>query len=142
MKIVPFIPAHLDGLVVNEFVSFIQPDLNNPEYGEFLAQSESYTGISDGNVVGCAGFYPLGVNRIHAWALFSKKTRKHMTGITRAAQNMIYNIEKPRIETNIRSDFLQAIKFIELLGFKRETPLPMKSFGDDGMDYYLYARCA
>lgn len=132
----------LQGLEVNEFVSFIQPDLENPKYGEFLENGEAYTAMVDGRVIACAGFMPLGKNRCHAWALFSPETRNYMTSIVRFAKNVVYNIEMPRIETNIREDFAQAIKFIELLGFIRETPLPMKNFGDDDMDYYLYARCA
>lgn len=140
MDIVAFEAEHLKGLEVNEFVSFIQPDLDNPEYGEFLAKGEAYTGIVDGKVIGCAGFMPLGVNRFHAWALLSKDTRKHMVKIARMGQFVLYNSDMPRVETNVRSDFPQALKFVELLGFLRETPLPMKKFGDDGKDYYLYAR--
>lgn len=142
MKYSAFKPEDLKGLEVNEFVSFIQPDLDNEEYGKFLAQGEAYSASVDGKIIACAGFMPLGEYRCHAWALFSPKTQKHMTGIVRFGKNVVYNIGMPRIETNIRSDFAQAIKFIELLGFVRETPLPMKNFGDDGMDYYLYARYA
>ena len=141
MNIVPFIPAHLDGLEVNEYVSFVQPDFANPQYGDFLSQGVCHSAIKDGEVIGCAGFIPMGVNRWHAWALFSNKTRHHMTQITRFARELVYNLNVPRIETNIREDFEQAKKFIELLDFVRETPLPMKNYGDDGMSYYLYSRC-
>lgn len=142
MIVVPFLPSHLKDLILHEYINFVQDVLSDPEYSEFLNNGMSYTALVDGKVICCAGFLKTGTSKLEAWALLSKDSGIHMLGILRAMLRELKNLEYKRIQTNVRCDFKQGIKFIEALGFKNETPNGMKDFGDDGHDYYLYARCA
>lgn len=141
MEIVQFHPRHLKGLIVNEYCGFIQPELSD-EYGAALAQGGAHSVLVNGKVIGCGGILQTGTRRWHAWAMFSDESKNHMVGIVRAANSFLDNYEKPRVETCVRCDFEQGKKFAKLLRFKNETPKGMKNYGDDGHDYYLYARCS
>lgn len=140
--IVPFLPAHLQELVVHEYINHIQNDLVNNEYGEALAKGEAYSLIHDGKVVGCAGVLKVSKTRYQAWALLSKRSGSHMRQITREALNVLEKYKTSRVETHVRCDFKVGKKWVNMLRFVNETPDGMKKWGDDGYDYYLYARCA
>lgn len=140
IDVVPFKPHHLKGLIVNDYVGYIQDELSD-EYGLELAKGDAHTIIANDNVIGCAGLLQRGKNRWHGWALLSEKSAPHMLSIVRTTRHFLDNYNCPRIETNVRVDFKQGNKFVKLLGFTNETPKGMKNFGEDGFDYYLYARC-
>ena len=139
MTVVPFIPAHLEGLKIHDYMSFMGKSLTK-EYGEHLANFPSYSYIRDGKVIGCSGVVPLGVYRYQAWALLSYDSGKYMRGITREVKSFLDMFSGRRVETHVVDKFPQGSKWMEMLGFKKETPSPMRMFGDDGKDYYLYAR--
>ena len=139
MDVVQFETGHLELLKVHKYMEHIQKDFGK-EYRDFLAKFPAYTAMVDGKAVACAGMVQTGVYRWQAWALISKDSGKHMLHLTRAIKHYMKNLSTPRIETHVRADFEAGIRWIEVLGFKRETPEPMKNWGDDGYDYYLYAR--
>lgn len=141
MNVVPFIPAHLKELKLHPFLSHFQKYTVREEYGESLFLYPSYTAINGhGKVIGCAGVYPIGENNYQAWALLSEESGKYMKGFTRETKKFLDMFKADRVQTNVRADFEAGLKWMRLLGFKCETPEPMKKFGDDGMDYYLFAR--
>lgn len=142
VKIVPMLPAHLKGLVVHEYLGHIQETLNESAYAELLAAEDSYSFIADGVVVGVVGITQCALNRWHGWALLSSKSAKYMIQITRLVNEKLDELKKPRVETHVRCDFVSGLRWAKMLKFECETPKPMKNFGDDGYDYYLYARCA
>ena len=142
MEILEFQPEHLRTLIVNEYISYIKPEVENPEYAKALAKGGAHTAVINGQIMCCAGIYKLGRNRWHAWALLSEDSGPYMLPITRAAIEIMANYRKPRLETHVRDDFAQGHKFVDLLGFSCETPYGMRNYGDDGHDYYLYSRCA
>ena len=45
-----------------------------------------------------------------------------------------------RAQATVRTDFPQAIKMIEFLGFKNETPDGMEAYCPDGAKSYLYSK--
>lgn len=140
--VAPMIPAHLSKLIVHDYIGFIQDDLANPQYAEAICQNESYTLLNNGEVVGCYGATAVGTNRYHVWALLSDSSGKCMLRLTRHIKKLMDDAKLPRLETNVRCDFTNGIRWAEMLGFICETPKGMKNFGDDGYDYYLYSRCA
>jgi len=140
--IVPMLACHLKGLIVHEYLGQIQEFLHNDKYAELLASEESYTFLNGGDVIGCIGISQVGLRRWHGWALLSDKSSKHMLSITRLANKRLDAIGKPRVETAVRADFSNGLRWAKMLNFKCETPEPMKNYGDDGYDYYLYSRCA
>lgn len=139
MTVVPFLPAHLTGLIVHDYMGHIQEEMDH-QYGLLLSQGDAYSYIAKGKVIGCSGIYQTAKYRWEAWALLSKDSGKYMVGFTRAVQDFLDNCGKKRIETHVRDDFVVGHKWIKMLGFECETENGMKSYGDDGHDYYLYAR--
>ena len=142
IAVVPFMPFHLNDLIVHEYINFIQSDLDDPAYGEYLDNGLAYTALKDGKVLGCAGLYPTGKYRADAWALLSKDSGRYMLAIVRAMLKELCRSEFRRVQTHVRKDFRQGLKMMKTLGFENETPNGLKNYGDDGCDYYLYARCA
>lgn len=139
MEVVKFEKEHINGLRVHEYMKHIENSFDD-EYGDTLAAFPSYTAIVNGEVIACAGMVQTGVYRWQAWALMSEKTKDYMIPITRAMNHYISYLNTPRIETHVRSDFKAGQRWMKMLGFNCETPEPMKNWGDDGYDYYLYAR--
>lgn len=139
---VPMVPDHLKSLIVHEYLGEIQSFLHNEKYAELLTAEESYSFLFNGKTIGCVGVTQVGMRRWHGWALLSRDSGPHMIAITRLANKQLSKTRKPRIETAIRSDFVNGLRWAKMLNFKCETPEPMKNYGDDGYDYYLYARCA
>jgi hypothetical protein len=141
--IVPFIPSHLTELVLHEYVDFVQSNLSDPAYGAALDNGMSWTAINDnGDVMCCSGLVPVGLHRAEAWALMSKQGGRSLIGVVRAIGRELDNNKFKRVQAGVRVDFVQGAKMMELLGFVNETPNGMTNYGDDGYDYYLYARCA
>lgn len=139
MIVVPFLPVHLEGLRVHDYMGHMN-GIMTEEYGAALADYPAYSCLIDGTVIACAGVYPFGVNRWTGWALMTQETAKYMLNITRAIKKFFAETDIKRIETHVRIDFKAGYRWAEMLGFKNETPDGMKAWGDDGHDYYLFAR--
>lgn len=140
MIVVPFLTSHIKDLIVHDYMGHIQAEMNDA-YAELLDGGPAYTALSDGKVIGCAGIMQTAKNRWEAWALLSNDSGKHMVGFTRAVNKFLNDNPKPRVETHVRDDFKIGHKWMKMLNFKCETPNGMPNYGDDGHDYYLYARC-
>ena len=136
----PFLTSHIKDLIVHDYMGHIQPEMDDA-YAELLDGGSAYTALSDGKVIGCAGIMQTAKNRWEAWALLSNDSGKHMVGVTRAVIKFLNDNPKPRVETHVRDDFKVGHKWMKMLNFKCETPDGMPNYGDDGHDYYLYARC-
>lgn len=139
MIVVPFIPAHLKGLIVHDWMGHMNGILTE-EYGEMLSQYPSYSAIVNGDVVAIFGVYPVSDVRYCSWGLVSEKSAKHMVSITREVNKFLELFKAIRVEAHVRADFEKGNRWMKLLGFNLETPSPMKKWGDDGFDYYQYAR--
>ena len=110
-------------------------------YSEYLESGISYTGIKNNSVLWCAGILPMWEGRGHAWALISKHVGPGgMIYLTRFCESFFTNCGINRIEAHVSPEFNEAIRWIELLKFKRETPEPMRKFSPTGEDMFLYAR--
>ena len=140
--VVPFMGAHLSGFKVHGFMSHIQDSFESAEYRELLEQCIASSYIVDGETVAACGIYQAGEHRWIAWGLLSEESGKHMLAITRALKAFFNENSYPRIETPVLHDFELGHKWMKMLGFKNETPDGMKSYGDNGETYDLYARCA
>lgn len=139
MTVIPFIPQHLDGLVVHEQMGYIQDKLTE-EYGSYVSCYPAYTYVSNGEVIACAGVIPLSSSCYQAWGLLSEKSGNHMVGITRAIRDFIDLFKGDRIQSTVDAEFEIGQKWMDMLGFKLETPEPMCKYGELGQDCYLYSR--
>lgn len=139
MRVVPFITAHLDNLKVHDYMDYANSHMTE-QYGELLSSYPSYSYLVNGIVIACGGVVPVSEKRYIAWSLMSSETNRHMLGITREVTKFLETFDADRVELQVRADFSAGCRWAKMLGFICETPCPMKKFGDDGMDYYLYAR--
>lgn len=142
MIIVPFLPAHLDGLDLIEEMSLMKPYLENREYADFVDNDRSFTVLVEGSPIACGGIVKVDANKWTAWALMGKETSSYMIGITRAVKSFFSENNKPRIEIHVQDKFKEAHKWAELLGFKCETPNGMDNWGLNNEKYFLYSRCS
>lgn len=135
-KIVPFRRWHYDWLGIS-----VEPTCFVPGEAALAAmeQSNSYTGIVDGDVVFCAGTIAQWPTRHIGWALLHERlSRAHMLWITREVRAGLARV-RGRIEFTVRTDFPQGQRWAEAIGFHVETPL-LKAYGPEGEDHVGYVR--
>ena len=139
ITVAPFHPAHLVELRTQprqpkNMVMFTDPDI-----GQALAQGKSYTVFdSDGVVQACMGMDEQWPGRALCWALLSADLRHLMLPISVRARRVFDESGYRRLEAYVDPTFAEAIRWVELLGFKREGL--MKKFTPEGDDQLLYAR--
>jgi len=89
-------------------------------------------------VGGCIVFWP---GMAQGWYALSNHAEYNKIGVVRCLKEMIdlafKELNLHRLETTIRSDFVQAQKFIEYAGFEFEGT--MRKYTEDKKDAYLYA---
>lgn len=139
MIIIPFIDAHLDGFELQDVQAWLHPLLQNEDYRRALTlYGPAHSAIVDGTVVACAGLTHFTPGRAQGWALIGSGAQKHLLGITKAVKAFFDGVNVRRIETPVRTDFVEGHRWVRILGFTREGT--MRNFGEDGQDYDLYAR--
>ncbi len=141
MKIVAFRPEHLRALELQEAQSYFNGDLASEAYAQMLATTgNAFTAIDGNTVIACAGCMEIWDNRATAWALVSKGAGRHMIGVTKAISGFLAAAKWRRIEAYVDVGFEAGMRWMEMLGFKQETPVPMRGFRPDGGDCYMFAR--
>jgi RimJ/RimL family protein N-acetyltransferase len=104
--------------------------------------SQSWTGIQDGQIVGCGGFTPLWDGVADIWMYLAPdafKRKKLALKLMKHILNDIMNKKKyHRIQAVVLKDFKQGIRFAEFFGFKNEGL--MKQYSMDKEDFYRFAR--
>ena len=137
--IIPFKAEHLTMIPLHDSQkgnSIAESDVENNRWVE---RTDSYT-LADGEkILACWGFIPYWPGRSMLWAVISKDTGPKMKALYKIAKDSI-DCHKGRIEFDVVSDFEQGIKWANMLGFKCETPEPMKNYYPNGKDAYLFAR--
>lgn len=140
MHLIPFEPAHLRFLVLQDAQSWMSPMLDK-DYGEYLSKAgQCFTFQHQEKVLGCAGLVNMWENRAQAWSLLSKDAGQHFVGIFRAMLSFLNLQDIRRIEATVDAGFEQGHRMMRMLGFKIETPEPMRAYLPDGRDCHLYAR--
>lgn len=142
MKIVPFEPAHLTAL---------RPRLNADQALAFAHSDESvaeaiastctvFTGIADdGQVMVVAGTMRVWEGRYHLFAYMSLDSGPYMTSITRGVRRFLSTLSG-RCETQVSEGFDAGKRWVEMLGFKCETPNGMDAFFPGNRRGYMYSR--
>lgn len=139
MEIVQFQPEHLQQLALQPAQADAYADLAKREYGEALAKGESRTVIHGGRIVACAGVIPIWKGRGELWSLIAGDIgalgmhRMHF-----AAKRWLETVDWRRLEAHCDARYLQAHRWLYLLGFECEGPL--KSYTPDGQDCLRFAR--
>lgn len=140
MIIMPFAPEHLEQLRDNQTQGHIGVALRDPAYIQTLVESDGWTAIENGKVLGSAGLIPVWQGHTHAWALLAADCGPAgMLLLTRAILRML-KMQAGRIQTVVEADFVEGQRWMKVLGFTRETPDVMRKWYPDGSDAILYSR--
>lgn len=138
MGIVPFEPAHLRTLVLQDAQAWMAPMLQQ-DYGESLKRGgPAFTAVDDGVVIGCAGVVRMWENRAHAWALLGRDSGRHFVAIYRGIRRFLDMHDARRIEATVDARFDAGHRLMAMLGFEREGL--MRAYLPDGRDVVLYGR--
>ncbi len=134
-----FKPEHLQALILQPAQEFARSSLADRSFGEALAAGDSYTAIMDGRVVACAGVQSMWEGRGDAWALIARDIGPDgMHEMHYAVKRYLRASMLRRIEAACDATFLQAHRWLMLLGFRYEGPLA--KYTPDGRDCLRFAR--
>jgi hypothetical protein len=141
MRIVPFRPEHALAVRLQPMQVQEGPPVGQKEAEALASQGRGYSAIGDdGTVYAVAGILPQWEGRAIAWALIAYNAGPHMLRITREIRKFLNGCGFERIEASVDALFPAAARWVEMLGFERETPEPMRRYGPTGRPAYLYAR--
>lgn len=139
MRIVPFLPEHALAVRLQPMQAAEGPPVSQKE-AEALANGPAYTALGeDGAVLAAAGLLPQWPGRACAWAMIAHNAGPHFVRITREVRRALEACEFRRIEITVDAHFAAAVRWAEVLGFRRETPEPMAAYCPNGSPAYLYA---
>ena len=141
IQIVAFKAAHLQWLELQAAQAYLSSDISKPEHAAMIEKAgESFTAMAGDKVLACSGTVEVWSGRAVAWALISKDAGRHMLGIHKAVAGYLSAAKYKRIEAWVDEDFEPGMRWLELLGFSRETPLPMRGFRPDGGSCFLFSK--
>jgi hypothetical protein len=86
----------------------------------------------------CGGIAPMRPKVGVCWALLSERAAKHMTWLHYATLRYITMQHWQRLEAVVEQGFGPGCRWVELLGFHNEGPMP--NFGESGETYLRYGR--
>ena len=138
MQITRLRKEHLETLVLQDAQAYLGDDIVQAGYAEMLLSGMAFTGMVDGEVIGCAGCIEQWDNRAVAWALISKDAGRHMVSAHRAVDGFLKQAPWRRIETTVDSSFSAGHRWMRMLGFSHEGR--MIAYGPAGQDFDMYAR--
>ena len=102
----------------------------------------AFTGIVNNKPIFAAGMKIIWGQVAEGWVIASSEMWKHPIGVAKAIKKDFARVAKEnnitRVQSAIRKDFKQGLRFAEWLGLEEEGL--MKNWGFDGSDQYLYAR--
>lgn len=109
------------------------------EYGSIMESNFAVSAWHNMECLGAAGVVPVHAFRAVAWLLLSEKAGAFMVPIARRVRAGFDLLPYRRIETTVAADFEAGQRFATLIGMKCETLEPMKAYGVQGGDEYMYA---
>ena len=107
-----------------------------------VEQNLAFTGLVNNNPIFAAGMKIIWGQVAEGWVIATNEMWKYPLGVAKAIKKDFANVARQhnikRVQTAIRKDFKQGLRFAEWLGLENEGL--MKKFGFDGTDQYMYAR--
>lgn len=100
----------------------------------------AYSGWLDGHLVGCAGLVIPWQGRAEGWAVFTPFGRQHAGLVHRAVYRGLQRLIKEhglrRIQGDTFATYLTGCRWLERLGFERESLMPL--YGPNGETFARY----
>lgn len=141
VTIIPFQPEHLSVLTLQPSQEYMLPAVARDGYGaEIAAGGPAYSALADGRIIACAGVWNIWPGRGAAWALLAQDVPCHFIAVHRAVRTFLDHCGIARVEAYVDPGFDAANRWMRMLGFRLETPVPMAKFGEGGREMLLYAR--
>ena len=141
MIVIPFKAGHIEELATyggqTWAIEYFTDNGMDPSVYE--QAGPAFSGAIGGNIVGCAGLITVHERRATAWALFSNKAPQYFLSIHKAVSAFLKAQEVPRIEAYVDTQFPQAKRWVEALGFSCECAL-MRDFFPGGRSAALWAK--
>ena len=107
-----------------------------------VEQNLAFTGLVNNNPIFAAGMKIIWGQVAVGWVIATNEMWKYPLGVAKAIKKDFANVARQhnikRVQTAIRKDFKQGLRFAEWLGLENEGL--MKCYGFDGSDQYRYAR--
>lgn len=138
MRIVPLKKWHLDNLDMQESQLYIAKWLT-PEMKACLENSLSFAGMDGERVLGCAGIIEMWEGRGAVWSMLSGSIGRQFVAVHRAVSGFLDASHYRRLEATVDVGFEEGVRWIEMLGFRLETPC-MKGYLPNGGDAAMYVR--
>lgn len=139
MQIIQFQPEHLQELALQPAQKDAYADLAKKEYGESLAKGQAATVLHEGRIVACTGAIPIWKGRAELWSLIAADIGPlGMHKLHFKAKRWLESTDWRRLEAHCDARYLQAHRWLHLLGFKCEGPL--EKYTPDGRDCLRFAR--
>ena len=146
MQIVKFEISHFDRINLRDWDLMGTQHMDNVrERVEFYAgQGPSYTGMIDGEIMGCAGVFLHWPGMGEAWVFGSPLIERFKLSFHRVVKKTLNaiqtNLRLHRIQCVVHADYTRSQKWVERLGFIEEGLL--NKYGPDQASYYMYGRCS
>ena len=144
LSIIPFRAEHLGLLQARKFEAHEMELLGDPanRVREYLRGGAAYTGIVKGQVMGCAGIFPLWRGVAEVWMITTDLVSRYPKAFHQAIANGLeiagHSMGLWRIQTAVHQNHLVSQKWLRRLGFNREGNMP--GYGPDGATYIRMAR--
>lgn len=136
IKIEPFQSWHIAEIDAQESQSGLVDD----ESAKAVSMHQAWTATLDGKVIACCGIVPIWKGRSMMWSQISKTiSPKGMILLTRAVKR-VFDLNSDRLEAFIADGHEAGHRWIKMLGFTLDTPMPMEKVLPNGEDAYLYSR--
>ena len=147
MRLIPFEPSHVSWL--EKPYGSATEEMRNPlvDWKEWskkhVDDGGAYTAIDElGRIIACGGIMELWQHHGDAWFYGTHLLPKNAKSIIKVTRKTIDLIAKhkeyKRVSTHVLTDWKEAVRFIEYLGFKREGF--HQKYGPNETDYYTYAK--
>ncbi len=136
-ELIPFKKEHLYPLLEQKINYNIKNDLTHDAILN-LERLESYTGVSENEVLCCCGLMKCWEGRALMWTVFNESCKEKFVSIFRAAKKALDSSSYNRIEMSIPYEMGFAKRRAEMLGFHLECERA-KKFLPNGADASLYA---
>lgn len=134
MKIIDFEPEHVLCIKPQQRQSFMKLDL---DYGKYLATGNCFTGIHDGKVVAIGGILTIYPGRGYLHMIVADGMPHQWIKLYRAARRLIDAVGDEFVRLEAMSNFDEASRWLELLGFEFEGVL--RRVMPDGTDARSYS---
>jgi RimJ/RimL family protein N-acetyltransferase len=130
---------HFESLALQDAQSHFEAFMRQPEYRKAMIESgPAYAGLCAGRVIAAAGLAHQWPGRAIAWSLLAPDIGHHFIELHRAVKRALEIFTVRRIEAHVDPAFQSAVRWVEMLDFRRECT--MAKFTPDGRDCDLYVR--